>query len=222
MELEKVVADKFAEITASGFIEAQIKSAIEKTVKETIESCLRSYSDTGKLIEEKMKKALSLGATDWSLPEYNQLVATWVMDMVNKTLIVEGKAQIEKNLIEFFKPLEKNEWNISEIIEKFREDLSEDGEHGEITFLVKVDNTPREYVDFYFDKEEGKDRFECRYSLRVNKSGIWAANIDGDEAGKMKSPCLYGFDSFLFQLFATKAKVIDDSDCVETYYGESD
>lgn len=219
MEIEKVVHEEFAKLVESDFIRTQIKETLEKTMKEAIRNTLQSYSDFGKEMEKKVKEALGLGGLGFSLPEYNQLVSTWVMEIVNRQIVDIGKAQIEANLKEFFHPLEKSEWKISEIIERFKSGMDDDGERGEITFISDSGHSDG-YTDYYFDKESGKEKYRCAYRLRVNKDGVWCAQIDDKDATKMKSPLLYGFDSFMFQLFATKAKVIDDSDYVETGYGE--
>lgn len=218
VEIEKVVQDKFAEIVSSGFVEEQIKKHLEQTVASAISDCLKSYSDFGKNLEKKMKEALGLGNMNFSLPEYNQLVTTWVLDLVNRQIVDIGKAQIEVNLKKFFNPLEKSEWKISEIIEKFKDGLSEDGESGEITFISEPGAVKR-YRRYYFDEDSLKDSYRCAYSIATNEDGVYAAKINDKEAAGLKSPTLYNFDSFMFQLFATKAKIIDDSGSVETYYG---
>lgn len=221
MEIENVVNEEFAKIVESGFIQTQVREQLERTIKDSIRNTLQSYSDFGKELDKKVKEACGMGNLRLSLPEYNQLISTWVLEIVNRELVSVGKAQIEENLKAFFRPLEKTEWKISEIIEKFKHGMDDDGESGEITFICE-EQEHDDYVDYYFDKDEGTGKYNCSYRLRTNKDGVWAAQIGGSEAGKMKTPCLFGFDSFMFQLFALKAKVINDSDYVATEYGEVD
>jgi len=220
MDIEKVVAEEFAKIVETDFIRDQIKEQLEKTVKESIINSIRSYSDFGKELDKKVKEALKLGSMDISLPEYNQFVCTWVMEIVNRQIVDIGKAQIEANLKEFFQPLEKSEWKISEIIEKFKKGMEDDGESGEITFIAEPSNSCKGYVHYYFDSDSGKERYRCEYQLDINENGVYAAKIKDEKTEEMKMPTLFGFDSFMFQLFATKAKIIDDSDSVETGYGD--
>ena len=220
MDIEKVVEQKFGEIVSSGFIEEQVKKHLEATITSTVSDCLRSYSDFGKSLGNSLKEALGLGEMRFDLPSYNQLVLAWVKEIVNRSIIEVGKAQIEERLEEFFKPLKKSEWKISEIIDKFTEGMEEDGESGEITFIREESSATSGYVYYYFDKEYGTSKHICGYCISVDEEKrIWNVRIDGDDSEKMKAPVLYGFDAFMFQLFATKARVIDDSDSVCTSYG---
>jgi len=218
MDIEQTVSETMTELVDSGFVKNTIKAQLEKAIKEVVGDVMRSYGDFGKALEARMKEALGVDFKSIELPNYNQLVANWVREIVDTTLVAEGKKQIEANLAVFFKPLEKTEWRFSEIIEKFKQGLYEDGESGDIT-LHHSEGHGDSYVDFYFDAEEGCKKYNCDYTLRVNEGGVWAAKIKGSEADRMKTPCLFGFDSFIFQLFAMKAKVIDDFDDVGTGYG---
>lgn len=222
MEIEKVVESKFNEIIQSGFIEDKIKSALEKTISDSIDESLKSWSDFGKKIKSSIQEALKTGKLEITIPEYNQLVSNWIIDMVNKTIISDSKKQIEENIARFFKPLEKDEYKISEIIEEFKKSITDDGNEcsGKITFISDESSVVAGYKDFYFDKESNKSKYACEYSFGIDDRGLWKMNIDGCDAVSARSPNLYGFDSFMFQLFASKVKIIDDSNNVVTGYGQ--
>lgn len=222
MELEKIIEEQFSKITKSGFIEKTIQEQLKKTIESIISDCMRSYSDFGKEVEKQVKKALSLGNIQLDLPSYSQLILTWITEIINNTIISTGKEQIEKNLKEFFKPLEKSEYKISEIISKFIEGLDSDGESGKITFKRNESDISNGYIDYYFDIESDKDKYSCDYCLRIKKNGLWCVKIDGYEVEKIKTPLFYGFDSFIFQLYAARVKIIDDYEDVETSYGYYD
>jgi len=219
MELEKIIEQQFGEIVKSGFIENTIGKQLEKTIESIVYDCISKYSDFGKEVEKQVKQALSLGNMKLDLPSYNQLVLTWITDIINNTIISTGKEQIEKNLKKFFKPLEKSEYKISEIISAFIEDVDRHEESGEITFQRSESNVSDGYIDYYFDKESNTNKYSCTYQLSINNDGLWNVKIDECEAKKIKTPLLYGFDSFLFQLYAAKVKIIDDYEYVETSYG---
>ena len=222
MELEKIIEEQFKEIIESGFIKKTIQEQLKKTIESIIGDCLRAYSDFGKEVEKQVKKALSLGNMELNLPAYNQLILTWITEIINNTIISTGKEQIEKNLKKFFKPLEKSEYKISEIIDIFKKDFGEDGESGDITFIRDKSSSSDGYVSFYFDAEYDKDKYLCDYSLRINKEGLWDITLKGEEGKKIKNATFYGFDSFLFQLYAARVKIIDDYEDVNTSYGDYD
>jgi len=226
MEIEKIVEKKFSEIIESGFIEEKIKKTLEKTISELIEESLKSWSDFGKGIKSSIEEALKIEKLDLELPEYNQLVSNWIIEMVNNTIITDSKKQIEENIKKFFKPLEKDEYKISEIIEEFKKTIMEDEDYceGEITFIEGENLTLScpSYIYFYFDEEPNKSKYSCDYSFGINEKGLWRMSIKGTDCDKMKHPTLFNFDSFMFQLYASKVKIINDAGEVETCYSNSD
>lgn len=215
MEIEKIIQQQFGEIVESGFVEMKIRENLEKTIASIINDCLKSYSDFGKEVKEKVKQSLSIGNMDLKLPEYNQLVCNWITEMINTTLISTGKKQIEENIKKFFKPLEKSEYKISEIIEKFIDDLDE-SDCEDITFIRNKSDTVDGYIHYYFDKNSNIAQYSCDYQIWINKDGVWNVIIASEKASEMKTAVLYGFDSFLFQLYACKVKIIDDYEDVVT------
>lgn len=220
MQLEKIVSEKFSEIIESGFVEQKIKEQLETTMENIIRDSLRSYSDFGKRIEKEVKKAIKIESLNLSLPEYNQLVSNWIVEIVNRTIIEDSKKQIEANIQKFFIPLEKDEYRITEIIENFKESLIKDDEYceGEISFYCKESSVSDGYFTIRFDKEANMREYSCDYSISVNDRGLWNMKINGEDVDKMKNPVLYNFDRFLFQLFASKVKIINDSNDVDVYY----
>jgi len=215
MEIEKIIQQQFGEIVESGFVEMKIRENLEKTIASIINDCLKSYSDFGKEVKEKVKQSLSIGNMDLKLPEYNQLVCNWITEMINTTLISTGKKQIEENIKKFFKPLEKSEYKISEIIEKFIDDLDE-SDCEDITFIRNKSDTVDGYIHYYFDKNSNIAQYSCDYQIWINKDGVWNVIIASEKASEMKTAVLYGFDSFLFQLYVCKVKIIDDYEDVVT------
>jgi len=224
MEIEKVVEEKFAEICNSGFIEERIKESLEKTIKDAVIDATSSYSGFGKDLKEKVKKALDVEGLKFDFPSYNQLILNWTKEIVNNEIIATGKKQVEEKLKTLFKPLEKTEWKISEIIEEFIQTIkgSDEGNCGEISF--HCENLVSDTFVVGFDRKPDKKKYACDYQLAFDKNGLYSCTIDGVEASSMKNPSLYGFDVFLFKLLAVKAKIINDSDKVdvEYYFGDED
>lgn len=222
MDIEQTVSETMAELIDSGFVKNTIKAQLEKAIKEAVGDVMRSYGDFGKALEAKMKEALGVDFKAIELPNYNQIVSNWVREIVDATLIADGKKQIEKNLATFFKPLEKSEWKITEIIEKFLEDIREEDHSNysdEITFIVERDGR---WTYFYFDAEKKDRKYACKHRIGVTDGHIFTINIDGHDGKEVKFDRFYGFEGFLFKLYATKAKVIDDGDDVSTQIGYDD
>ena len=223
MDIEKIVNEKFSEIVSSGKIEKMILDVLEKSIKSIIDECLRAYGDFGDVIKKKIKESLKIGDMDLDFPSYNQLVCNWITEIVNKQIITTGKEQIQENIKKFFVPLEKSEYKISEIVEKFKKNIfkknifdESDGEQ-EITFIEQ--RSDYGYVHFYLGEKKKKEKYQCEIKIDIDKDGyIYNARIDGIDADKIKLKPLYGFDSFIFQLFAAKIKIINDSEYVDITY----
>lgn len=220
MDLEKTIAEEVKKITDSGFIQEKIKETLEKCLQSVIMDCLCNYSDFGKNLKEKVKASLALADLDLDFTIYNQLICNYVKEIIDKNIISDAKEQIKKDLEKFFIPITKTEYKISEIIEEFKKGIGCDpGESGEISFHKKESTTSDGYIDYRFDEESDRDYYSCSYELRINKTGLWYMEIEGKDVNKIKTDKFYGFDSFLFQLYARKIKIIDDSDNVELEYG---
>jgi len=218
MDIEKIVNEKFSEIVSSGKIEKMILDVLEKSIKSIIDECLRAYGDFGDVIKKKIKESLKIGDMDLDFPSYNQLVCNWITEIVNKQIITTGKEQIQENIKKFFVPLEKSEYKISEIVEKFKKNIFDesDGEQ-EITFIEQ--RSDYGYVHFYLGEKEKEEKYQCEIQIDIDKDGyIYNARIDGIDADKIKLKPLYGFDSFIFQLFAAKIKIINDNENVDITY----
>lgn len=218
MEIEKIVNEKFLEIIQSGKIEKMIEEKLLSSIEAVIKDCLSSYGKLGDEIKKQFLESLMAGNIKFDFPSYNQLICNWVTEIIDKQIIQSGKEQIQENLKQFFKPLKKSEYKISEIIEKFKDFVFDesDGEK-KITFIKE--ETDYGYIHFYLDEEAEKKKYECNYQIDINKEGIiYNADIGGLKAKDIKLKPLYGFDSFLFKLFASKITIIDDSENVDTLY----
>lgn len=216
MNIEQIVSEKMAEITKSGFIEGKIKASLERTIESAISDTLKSYSDFGKHLKEELKK--SLQNVKFSFPEYNQLVANQVMEIVNNTLIKNGKKEIEEDLKKFFQPLEETKWKISEIIQEFKDYLQGEIDKGGISEITFIRKERRDVIYYYFSEKENQEDYECEYRIAIKKidKKIWSMTIDESDVSKMKIPLLFGFESFLFKLYAINAEIEDDGEDVET------
>jgi len=227
MDIQKEIESAATRLIESGKIEKTIEAVLEETIKQGITQALKSYSDFGKQIEEAIKKAVNISNVDF--PDYNKLVSTWVMDIANRSMIQVGKAQIEANLKEFFQPLEKDTWKASEIVEKFIKSIREDvpGDNGEITCIVETNENDsltslRKYWAIYLDEDRNIQKYKCKIQIHIKEDGVWRVMIDGEDSREMKFPSIYGFKDFIFKLYSTKAKIINDEHNISTEYGYED
>lgn len=212
-EMQDAVNSAMEKLIASGKIEAVIEKKLESTVSSIVEDELKEYSELGKSIREKVKEALKIDFSKLSIPEYNTLVLNQVKEIINRKVLDDSKKSIEASLDKFFKPLEKTEYTITELVEQFVKDMkdySNDGEPGE-TFTFDVKRESQYFTYIYLDREKGKSQYQCAFQIGISDEKIFTARGDGInlQGTKYDFP-INGFAQTIFQMYASQVKIIDD------------
>ena len=95
---------------------------------------------------------------------------------LNKSVVEFGIEPAREMIKDFVGSLEKKEWKLSEIIERYKEmEVIPDDKHeeGEIAFIYEKCDYGTIYVSF--DEEKGKkvERYNCKYRLMIdNKTNV--------------------------------------------------
>jgi|SRR6478735_4053318 len=223
MDIEVIVQDQLNKIITEGKLEAIVRAKVEKTLEEIIQDMVRSYSDFGKGLKEEITKAFKVDFGKISAVDYNHIVVSIIKEELDKNMVQFVKEPISEVLSNYLGPIEKKEWRLSEIIEKFKQEEIEDkSDGGEISLFVEVSNYGSTHISF--DKEEGKERYNCEYRMSINsKTGIPYSFSVGEYSlhrGDLRKASLHGaFDGFFFRLYAQQVKIIIDECDTEYYYG---
>ncbi|MFB5189049.1 hypothetical protein [Alicyclobacillus fastidiosus] len=117
-----------------------------------------------------------------------------------------------------------NEIKLSEIVEKFKAYVIEHGDRDDDEITLDIDD-PHSILTFIsMDPKTDVARYQCRYRFHVDREGkIGGARIDGNDIGPRDAMGgLYGFEAFLFKMFAHKTKVILDIDDCDLEYHDTD
>lgn len=225
MDIQVVVQQQLEKIIQEGKLEAIVRAKVEKTVEEVVQDIVRSYSDFGKGLKEEINKAFKIDFEKISAVDYNHIVVTIVKEHLDKRLLESVKEPIAKEIDEYLGPLEKKEWKLSEIIEKFKQDEIEDRyDGGEITLHVEKSSYGSTHISF--DKEDGKGRHECEYEMSLEtKTGIpysFKAGKYSPHYGELRTSSMRGsFDKFMFRLYAQRVSIAVD-DCDTGYHYDND
>lgn len=214
MQFEKTVQEQVDKLVSDGTVEAIIKSQLEKTITSVVNDLMRDYSDFGKQLKQAISAALKIDLSQLSMLEYNHIVTTVVKEELDKTLLSHVKEPIAKAIHGYTGELEKKEWKLSEIIEKFIEHVMDEKsseEYGEITLIVKQSYGS---THVYFDKDEDKENYHCEYQLDFNKQGECYSFQVKDyrtHKGDLRGAPIFGsFDKFLFKIYAMGCTIIND------------
>lgn len=225
MDIQVIVQQQLEKIINGGKLEDIVRAKIEKTVEEVVQDLVRSYSDFGKGLKEEINKAFKIDFEKISAVDYNHIVVTIVKEHLDKRLLESVKEPIAKEIDEYLGPLEKKEWKLSEIIERFKQEEIEDRhDGGEITLHVEKSSYGSTHISF--DKEAGKRRHDCEFDLSLStKTGIpyiFRAGKYNPHNGDLRTSSLHGaFEKFLFRLYAQRVSITVD-ECDTEYYYDND
>lgn len=225
MDIQNAVENAMTNLVASGKIEQLIEKKLEETVKELIDGALRSYSDFGKELKAKIEASLRIDMKAFSLPEYNTVIGNHVISIVENTMYPMAKAAIEENLKKFFKPLEKDSYTFTEVVELFKKSAVEweGAEPGE-NFTARVDERSNSFTYLSIDMRQNQERYRCKYRIGIHDGKIFSLTVDGDNATGAKNPNYHGFGDTLFKMYASGVTLIDDKADLDSiaYFGEDD
>lgn len=106
-ELNGLIIARMNNMTESGAIQQLIDKQLEDSVKEILKDSLRSYSDFGKAIKEKLSESLAGAVEKVTFPEYNKFISDAVVECVSSHMGAEVVAGIQENLKEILQPVPK-------------------------------------------------------------------------------------------------------------------
>lgn len=226
MDIQVIVQQQLEKIIQEGKLEAIVRAKVEKTIEEVVQDMVRSYSDFGKGLKEELTKAFKIDFERISMVDYNSIVTSIVKEHLDKHLMLYVKEPIANEIKEYVGALDKREWKLSEIVERFKKDEISDEDRyggGEITVIVEKSNYGSTHI--HFDEMRGKKSYECEYKMSLDtKSGI-PYSFDIREYGSHRGDIRYGslhgeFSKFFFRLYAQKATIKVDNFDTEYYQYE--
>lgn len=231
MDLNKMVNNALAKMTEAGYVEQVVKKALEKTVSSVVDDLIGGYqSDFKKSLETHVKENLNVDMNKLNLAGYNVLLLNAAQEILDDQIQTEGIERVKSELTRMFSPMEKKEWKLSEIIEKMKNEENSDNDKAGDSISFHYDDSFSLGIHVYFDPEENERQYGCKYFFYIsrdeknkNSGHISSLKIDNKElTNKQILNGFYGFDKFLFQLYATGATIIADHGNVDEDYGYDD
>lgn len=136
-DLSNAVAGAMAEMIKDGSVEEIIKIKLKKTVDDIIDDQLRSYSDFGKALKEKIHGDLKVNLENVTFAEYNKTIITLVEGIVNKAVTEDARGKLAADLEKLFKAPPK-EIKLSEIVTMYVGEQGDDfdPDRGEYVGLI--------------------------------------------------------------------------------------
>jgi hypothetical protein len=219
VDLSNIISAAVAARMTPGFIEKEVNTRVDKLIVESIDRALRSYSDTGKLIEKAVEDALKVNSLD--LPSYGTIVTAMLKTQVEACVapLVAGRLATD---MEELLSLAPKEVKLSEIADFMRKAHEGDAYGPVITVIAH----PNDYGStwLYLDEDEHReerDRHRCKHSILVSADGtISSARTSDREVGEGWIGRAYGLEQKLRAYVACGTKIILDEDAVVTSVGD--
>lgn len=203
------------------FIEKEVNARVEKLIVESIDRALRSYSDTGKLIEKAVEDALRVDRLD--LPSYGSLVAGMLKGQIEARVSEVVAGRLAQDMEELLS-LAPKEVKLSEIADAMREQHESEAHGPVITVIVEESQYGSTWV--YLDEEKhhsSRDKYKCRFRMLISDDGEVSGAYVGEQQYRPKEHWIgraHGLEQKLRAYVACGTKIIIDEDDVVTSVGD--
>jgi len=206
-QLEEAIVAAYQKLAAEGKIEAIIEKALEQTIERTITDTLRSYSDFGKALEEKVQSELNVDLRKLSFQSYNDVVLKIVSEKLNGLADETMKRQMDEFLGKLLEEPPET-IKLSELMEDLVKSHTEDSYENGWEYPTLIIEEDGSFVHIYIDKEPNKEKYLCDYRLMIFKGRVSNVAIEQRDAKKtLFVGRFHGFEQKLFQLYAAKTNI---------------
>lgn len=213
MDLRNAVIAGIDRLIASGEIDTAIDKQLKSTISHILQDALSSYSDFGSLLKEAVKKAVACNG-EIDLPAYNDLVIKVIRRQVEHQLNDSLQRQVAERVTKLLETPPES-IKVSELVKSFIEDRLHHGCHcdaPEITCRV-IESDTYGYWSLILDEEPDKSEYQADIRVHMTRDNeVYALNLGRvDVEKRLFVGPVYGFEQRLFQLYAAKSKLINDT-----------
>ena len=147
MKLAETVNETLVEMIEGDVVKEIIQKQLESTITDVVSDSMRSYSDFGKVIKEKINQVVNIAASNVELPEYTKFVSGVVIEQFDKVLHEQAKTQLEKLINKELGALNQDSITCSQLFDKLRSSFESDEHQDERDISVEV--TRSDYGSIY-------------------------------------------------------------------------
>lgn len=219
-DLTNLISTAVAAKMTPEFIEKEVDARVGKLIVESVDKALRTWSDTGKLIEKAVEDALRVDRID--LPSYGSVVSGMVKAQIeaNVSEIVAGRLSED---VEALLKLAPKATKLSTIVAEMIQHRHSDGYGKVVTALVE--HSDYGFIHVYLDEDdvyEARDKYRCSVHFGVDKDGkIYTATLNGrDIKASQVLGGRYGLEQKIRAYYAVGTVIEIDEDAVVTSVGD--
>ena len=219
IDFNKILNQELEKLHNDGFIINAASAQLKKLITEIFSNLFTTYSKNGKAIQEFIESKLELHLDKIDMSSYNQAILVIISESLEKTSLSNAKELIERRVNKITGVLDKKEWLLSEIIEKFIEEEVKNGADDDAEGEIYVSVEKSKYGSIYIsiNESEVNRHYDAKYRLSIDTKDnrLWMLEISGKSANIIQDPfkLTHAFESFLFKLYAAEVTItIDDYD----------
>ena len=229
-DLREAMVKIFNQKMDDGSLHKIVEKNIDKFVHDITNDALSSWGDFSKELRKKIQDDLVVKIGEISFDQYNRVVIEAVKARVDTSYISIAKEKLNKEMDELFEKA-PTEYKLSTLINSMKKGIEdqiiENNWQGKQMSLHIEDYTSLVFIRF--DLEPNKERYQCEYSLVVNKeqNRLIDASIDKYSRNKsilkrsfLNDSSLHGHEKQLFHMMTQDTKFIIDEDDCDLYYSE--
>lgn len=218
--MENINLSEIISAAVDGVIKTDLQKVVEKEVKECLASVIDNvfgyHSAARKNLEEKFTTQIGICLENLKIENYNIMVLDAIQNTISGELSNRIEDKLKSGILARLSILNKSNYKLSEIIEEFKEELLRDmDDNDEKEFTVIVENSSCNFTYIYIDEEDNQDKYHCKYRICLYDGKV--SNCSPVSPPEKKA---YGFENFLFALYANNVNIEVDSN-YDTYVSNS-
>jgi len=223
-ELNAVVVAKMESMANSGKIEEMLETQLESTIQELVNDSLKSYSDFGRVVGEKIKESMATAARHVSIPEYNLFISEIIESKYREHLDIEAASHIKELIGDLFDSVPK-ESKFSDLIEIIRKEWEgECQEHNKEEIEIEVEEgDQRMEVTINHPEYDWKTIKFTMYNFGHNGKDTWHIGYIREGDTSISGPlakagmCSENLTSKIYQFYARETEFAADTELESIY-----
>jgi hypothetical protein len=162
LDIQSIIESKIEEQIQSGAIEKMVETQLTKMMSGVIENALSSYEDIADSVKKIMKEKLEINLDALQLSSYSTMMVRVIEESAVGILEVH-KQKMKDTISSILAVPEKQNWKLSEIVNKYRGQLYE---NPELVLQIKLTDYGHTWVNIG-EKQESTSRYSSNQSYDI-------------------------------------------------------
>ena len=214
MQIEEVAKQKLDLMIIDGTVEKMIEKHLTKTLDGVLEDMFRLWSDFGKKLKEVINDKMNINLDQLNIDEYSAIVCKIIEKEVDNTIIAHATGQIQQHIKDVVNRLDKTEWKLSELVNKYAQHVGE-WQEDEVALEVEEKYSSlwvsigKKGKKGYSWSSASSNDYEMKLLLDLKTKKVQNAWWQGTATHPIADK-LYGIQVFLMQLWMNQCTVVID------------